>query len=271
VVGLPLWIEGFLYFSDWRLVFVLLEEQLRERDFAPEVIFQRRNRARETELSWRPTGHRLDHVVCFTPPLSELHAMHALRELGTSVVVVTSLPECFPFHVYALRHRTALRRGFEEWARCGLTTAVSLGAGPEEGDPVPALAAAAGLKWRRTLPPSGRDIAAFLESLTGDPRTGLILDDQFLAASLSRNHPDATLAAMRRCRVMVLRSLELPSHLTEGVRIDGVMFDWERLADRIADDLAAGSLPVPGRPLAVEAAWRPRILVDEVPSAGLTI
>ncbi len=259
VVGLPLWVPGFVNFAEWRMFYILLEERLRQADFAPEILFYLDTEAGQPEMALRLARHRLDQVVWFTPDARSMHILRALAQQGTRVTVVSDADRPPPFPCYQLSWRNAVQRGLRCWARAGVATAVAA----RGSTWLTALARQAGIRLAAT----GR---LAVEHLLAAPATahptGLILDDDYEANHLCRRAPEALASLMAVAPVMTLRGLDFAPPSGADLRLDAAVIDWERLAARIAADMAADRLPSAAEPTRVQATWCPRLPLERLAS-----
>ena len=67
IVAVPIWLPGFLMFSDWREFFIELEQQLRRHNFVANLIFFRQGEDESPDFAQRVLGHEPESMVRLAP------------------------------------------------------------------------------------------------------------------------------------------------------------------------------------------------------------
>ncbi|MEI6085703.1 MAG: hypothetical protein WCS70_15575 [Verrucomicrobiota bacterium] len=91
------------------------------------------------------------------------------------------------------------------------------------------------------IPTTEDDFRAIVARLRKHPTTGVLLCDETLACQLSYRQPDVIAALLGQNRVLMRTLFNADPRRFQQRLVDMVHFNWDRLAIRIADDLATGS------------------------------
>ncbi len=270
VVGIPIWLRGFLDLRDWRLFFIRFEEYLRQHQFAANFVFYHEKERYVPDFAERLLAHQFDIVIWFTPDRGVSQIRDRLTDNGVRFIAISGSTSPFPGHQYELSWSHALKKGLLEWKRDGITRVLI----PRSSDwpreefhgLMPAIRAAG-------LPHSianhrGNDFRGYVASLQSDHGAGVIFDDDLFCTGLCNRAPEAMIRLFEQRRVLVTRSINLPDAYLQQLRVDMAYMDWYQVGRRIVDDLMTRKAFAHRTPVIFEAKWMPRVIVSEVDSAS---
>lgn len=270
VVGLPVWLWGFLDLRDWRLFFIRFEEYLRRHHFAASFVFYNADDCDVHGLAERLLAHNFDVVIWFTPDRSHVEIRQILADKGVRFIAINGATYHFPNHQYMLSWDRALRTGLQAWRNEGITRVVV----PRPSDRTPdefrgLLPAMQNAGLRATFPhPGSRPLHRYLAQLAPSPDVGVIFDDDLWCRNLCNQAPESMVRLIQQHRVLTTRSINLPDAYLRHLRIDMAYIDWYNLGHRVVEDLVTGKVFALPRPVLFEAKWMPRVLASEVEGAS---
>ncbi len=259
VVGLPVWYPGFMLFHEWRRFFLNLEEELRLRRFAGDLIFYGQGEEVEPDFVARVLARSPDFVFWFCPSPADEAPLLLLRDAGVPLVLLSNQPKT-PAGRYRLCLRAALRQGLATWKARGirqleLVEQAPLGLIPEWRRSV---LDEAGIPYR-VVPCAAQNPARFLRSLGTQPDTGVLFLEDMLQSYLWRVAPEAVAALAGRATVMIEKNLPLYPATRSGVAFDVLQMNWRRVATAIARDFDRETVLTQHPPTTLEASWRPHV------------
>lgn len=270
VVGVLIWMPGFLTFGDWRSFFVLLEDALRQRHFAADLIFYRQGEEVGSHFPERVLVHHPDHVIWFCPDVSDRPPMELFRDAGVQLTVLADRAVEFPGRVYRLSWEAALEKGLREWRSLGIQR---LEIPVPHGTERPGTSCTHVLpKWLDrlrfahsfpSLPREDADRGAYVDALGQSPSVGVVFDEDSWYESLCNSAPHAMLRLFRRCRVMIMRRVVFAGvHLNDAF-VDALAMDWRDIALRIAHGLESRSTRRADDAHTFHARWCPRAPISQ--------
>ena len=241
VVGLPIWQWGYCHLAEWRRFFVQMEENLARHHLVADFIFYSAEIGNQEQFLERLLSHHLDYLLWYKPLPGYKSMLLTLRDGGVQVVVLLDHNYRLPFPSYRLDLDTATLKGLRDWQRSGLTTAVvlSLNSPAAMTPQLLPLIAKAGLR-AEVITTSEAEFPSQIARLQNRRETGVLLCDEALACAVSYRQPGALSELLGQHRVLMRALLNAdPAHFPHR-RVDMVHFNWDKLAARIADDLASG-------------------------------
>lgn len=264
VIAVPLWIPGFIYISDWRLFFIVLQDEFSRHGAVADFIFYRQGEEVDAGFVRRVKSHRPDLVFWHEPhPLADKQALLQLADAGLPVIATRDKPLLPALPGYWIDRQPALRRGMEEWLAAGIRRIIL----PTNANTRPDAQVTETLRafpFTVTMPVwRGGKTEDFLRTLVVE-RAGVIWMDALFYSGLQQSAPAAMTELCRQCPVWLLRSRQLPPGTPPDVRVDVLEFDSRAVARRVARDIASGALLKAGSPAIIEYKWRPRISIADV-------
>ena len=261
IVAVPIWLPGFLMFSDWREFFIELEQQLRRHNFVANLIFFRQGEDESPDFAQRVLGHEPESMVRLAP--IPTMAFQMICEAGVRPVVLGNMPgQLLPGQRYFLSWNRGLQQCLAAWKKAGIRTVTI-----PRADPAPFTSAThagerlireAGLDCRIARP-GGADWANYLDKLGRFDGEAVMFDEDIWQSRLCAQAPRAVAGLIRRVPVMVLRHLNVAAPDLAGAHVDWLGHDMRAIARRVAHDLDTGAAFSPGTPTVFEAEWNPHV------------
>lgn len=269
VVGMPVWLPGFVRSREWRVFFIRLEEELRRHSFIADFIFFAHDEDLRPEFRTRLRHHHLDTVVWFVPPPGALATIASLRDDGLRVVMVGSKGDVLPGTQYEIDRGPALAQALAAWQAAGVRR-VMVGFSLEnasrferqqvgrERDALRRDLARRGLKWATV------DFAAPADAdrlrLGAERGAGLVLLRPTWYHTLWQREPALMAELLRSRRVLLtVEAGDVGGFACGDLRADIIALDYAALAVRLATDLHEERLPDPRRPAVIAARWLARV------------
>ncbi|MCS7049096.1 MAG: hypothetical protein NZ483_07365 [Verrucomicrobiae bacterium] len=267
VIAVPLWIPGFIHIPDWRLFFLVLQDEFSRHGAVADFIFYRQGEEVEPAFIRRIKAHRPDLVFWHEPhPQSDKQALLRLSDAGLRVLATRDKPLLPSFPGYWIDRQPALRRGLEEWRAAGIRRVI-LPMAPETRPDQQVMEAlrmfpfsVTPMVWRGDNPEN------FLRTLEVE-HGGVIWMDALFYSGLQQSAPKAMTELCRRTRVWLARSRQLPPSTPPDVRVDVLEFDYRATARRVARDIASGAVWSASTPGLIEYKWRGRVSSADVVTA----
>lgn len=255
VVGVPIWSYGHSHFSDWRLFFMRLEEHLRRHAFVADFIFFQRDDPRLPEQANRFLDHELDALLWLYPIPTYTSLLLQLADQGVAVAVVSDQYSRFPFPTYGVTWSNAVQHALTEWRNQGIRRVGVVGATPASTH---VAAIAQHLRLEQVPIPGHTDAPALLRRLAGARDVGLVFPESTCGWNMSTGHTSAFLELLGTYRSLLFHNIELDASLLTNVQADFAVIDWDKLAERLAENLASGTLRQQPSPVVTQADLYPR-------------
>lgn len=263
IVALPIWLPGFILFKHWRDFFVELEGQLRRYNFVANMIFYNYQEELHPEYVQRVLAHNPEYFIWLMPPPSAQPTLEMLADKGVRPIILSKRgdPE-FRGRRYLISVEPGFRRCLASWKQRGIAS-VYIGSDDSQGHQFRQLAKEAGLECRiLNIPKTGS--GEFLNRLSRQQKSGIILNDEFGTITLCSQAPQAMADLIRRVPVLTMTPLNIPKELAEAAHVDCLSYDWKAIARRLAHDLDNGGIFSATAPAIIEAEWRPHVPVTDV-------
>ncbi len=258
IVGLPVWQYGHSQMPDWQIFFRSLAEQLRARHFVADLIFYRSDEYKASRMEDRLLDYHLDYLVWFKPHPGVRELLRSVSDKGVRIAVVADTQTVLPGRRYVITWERALRRAIAAWKQRGIQHVIVCradGPFPFEATHPEELLRAAGMTCEQyPQPQSTPTIPA--EALRR--RTGVLIWDNLFCTASDQLYAAGTAALMERCPVLCTHHLNTWPTLLEAARADFAILDWEKIAERVADDIAQGQLTEHHEPVVFQARWFPQ-------------
>jgi hypothetical protein len=270
VVGVPIYLPGFLFGTTGRAFFIQLEAELRRHHYVADLIFYRRGEEADPDLAERLLEHQLDIVVWWTPSSAAIPTMGRLLDGGIRLVVASDGKGQFPRQQYYLNLERALAEALDLWHRDGVRR-VTLFQSVEYSDMARhGTAVVRRLLERRQTPHeivtvTQAEMAARAGACAGHPDTGIILVAHAWYESLCFKHTIEMEALFRHRRVLLVQgAVYHPLFRGKELRVDSISFDHARFAHRIARDISAGNAWTKARLATFYTRFDPRVDLGRV-------
>ncbi len=253
VVGVPIWLYGFVYFNDWRYFYFKLEEHLRRHGLVADFVFFNVDEASHPDLGERMLQHNLDYLVWFIPEPPSIPLMQRLDDGGVRVITLTPPRHQFPFYTYHLSWQQGFQQLLRTWAQEGVREVIVFHTAADL-EYVPMLKELMRQQGIRTLysdtilePESVKPV------LEDHPQAAVMLLDVHRSERLTvlTDLP----AVLRRRKSAVCNLLDLDKVTLKGIKVDTVMMDWDAVAKRISDDIVSGRIYQTREPVTLEAVF----------------
>lgn len=259
IVGLPVWYPGFMLFHEWRRFFLNLEEELRLRRFAGDLIFYGQGEEVEPDFVTRVLARGPDFVFWFCPSPADEAPLLLLRDAGVPLVRLSNHSKTSSGR-YRLCLCAALRQGLAAWKSHGIRQLELVE--PTSLDLIP--------DWRRSVIEeagipftvarfASQSAARYLRALGTQPHTGVLFLEDMLQSYLWRVAPEAVAALAVRTSVMIEKNLPLYPATQPGLAFDVIQMNWRSVATSIARDFDRETVLRQHAPTTLEATWRPRV------------
>jgi hypothetical protein len=239
VVGLPIWQWGFCHLAEWRQFYLRIEECLARHHLVADFIFFSEEIHDQEQFLERLLSHNLDYVLWYKPLLAYKSMLLTLRDGGVSVVAIVDQNIRLPVPTYRLDVERAVLKALQAWRAAGRRETVVLHSAHAQVALLSQLVTQAGLTCE-TIATSEESFAGVVARLEQRPQRGVILCDETLACHLCYRQPDQVARLLRQHRVLMWSLFNADPRQFAGCQVDMVHINWDRLAARIADDLASG-------------------------------
>ncbi|MFN2624053.1 MAG: hypothetical protein ABR611_14545 [Chthoniobacterales bacterium] len=267
-VGLPASLSSFVTIQAYRNFFIKIRRELRLRGFATAMVFCEKDETRTAELSERLKAYEVDTVIWFQPPREAAKSTPWLSDLGIRVVGVAH--EEFPAIPcrYQVRRDQGIADLLLQWKEQYGIDHVTL-AQPREGklssldeilhDVLDDFA----IKWSAAIF-DGTGSESFVRALQSTTTGGIIFSSSQLASQLCFRTPDTVADLLQIRRVALLNGpVSMPFARVPNVNVDIVVVDWQRVAEKIVDDLITQEAFQNGRTRIFEAEAKLRVPLSE--------
>ena len=267
-VGLPAFLSSFVTVQAYRTFFIKIRRELRVRGFATAMVFFEKEEAHNAVLSERLKTYEVDTVIWFQPPREAAKTVPWLTDLGIRIVGVAH--EDFPSIAcrYYVRRDKGITDLLAQWKdRYGIDR-VTL-AQPQERR-----ASTVDESLHSTLNdlgirPSvaifdGKQSERFVRRLQSMKTGGIIFSSSQLASQLCFRTPATVADLLQARRVAFLNGpVSMPFAKVPDVAVDLVVVEWQRVAERIVDDLISQEAFRHGPVTIFEAEAKLRVALSE--------
>ncbi len=267
VIAVPLWIPGFIHIPDWRLFFLVLQDEFSRHGAVADFIFYRQGEEVDAGFVRRIKAHRPDLVFWHEPhPLADKQALLRLADAGLPVIATRDRPLLPALPGYWIDREPALEKGLRDWLAAGIRR-VALPTSSATRPDSQVTDALRQFPFTVTMPVWRGQVAAdYLETLIVE-RGGVIWSDMLLFNGLRQAVPAAMERLCRQMRVWLTRSRQLPESTPPDIRVDVLEFDSRGVARRVARDIASGAVLKASGPSVIEYTWRARVGIADLLTA----
>ncbi len=256
VVGVPIWQWAYCHITEWRRFCVALDEQLARHHFVADLIMFQDQTEQDSFLN-RLLRHHLDYVLWFKPLPQVRSLLASLQDRGIEVAVVTDADLAWPYRDYRLKSDQAVLRVLRDWRQAGIRHIVVHGQHPQSNK---ILLPQTGLPFTEVHIAGPSALAEHVAQLARRPHTGVFFADATQASVASHSHGPAFAELLRQNRVLLAGGIDNHRDIFTGCRADFIVFDWPKIAGRIAVELATGAVRQHRVPVICDA--RARIRAD---------
>ena len=245
LVAVVNWLPGFLHLPDQRFFVMQLEESLWARGFASAVVFYREEEKHQPAFADRILAHRPDFVIWLTPGLSDISTMGTLADVGVRVIAIANRPAYPITPVYAIGWRRGIEAALRTWKQEGFNRVIVTS------------------KSRRHSP-----FASHLEDILREmdmtfshcffgtetmpdyivrliaesAGAGVVFDYDMWHARVCTQAPGEFARLLAERRVLNCWSLPIKAEALGDIHTDAVLLPWDRIIDRIVEDLYTGAV-----------------------------
>jgi hypothetical protein len=260
MVALLNWLPGFLQIADQRFFVMRLEESLWAQGYATAVVFYHEEEKRQPAFAERILAHRPDFAIWLVPGMADIPTMGALADVGVRVIAIANRSIQMSTPVYAISWRRGVETALRAWKQEGVHRVI-----------IPA-------ESRRHSPfaTALEDILhnmdmTFSHALVGDEAmpdyvdriaaqpVGVVFDYDIWHARVCTQAPRAFARLLAKRRVLNCWSLPIQAGVLGDIRTDAVLLPWDRIVDRIVEDLKTGAIFRQTADRVFHAEWTPRV------------
>jgi len=269
VVGVPIWVDGFVIMQDLPPFHPILEDELWRYNILTHFIFYKHMEQADPAFADRLLAHQLDWLIWFTPPVNVGQIMETVRDSGVRLVVVGDKNRPFPNQQYVLDWDNSLDHGVDAWTRDGISSVVI--SRPPLRSCLNIHSAFHDLAVLQRALTSKRlayrfrefeidDFRRYVSDLICGPEAGVIFVNHFWIATLLSFAPAEMMELFQKRRVMLTRlPPNLPADPPRNVLVDVVHLDWQSVVRRVAKDVATQKRWDSKKPVTFAASWMPRV------------
>jgi hypothetical protein len=252
VVGMPAALSCFITLQDYRSFFIKARREFRRRDLITAIAFYEH---RDEALAQRLREAHADLVVWYLPDGMARLAAPRLQDWGIRILGINDggLPS-LPCR-YEIRREMAIRSILSDWTATGIRrvrVARFKAHSSADEERLADLLSEAPFD-SEFLEPNTDSTERFLDGLASEKNQGVI----FLARAASlflMRAPGAFYNLVRKSRVALLDGpVSMPFTGRAAARVDLVVVDWQRVAQRLTDDILSREAFVDGAPVLFEA------------------
>lgn len=254
VVGVPIWLFGFVRMNDWRLFYLALERELRKRSLVADFVFFRSSEASHPDFADRLMHYSHDYLVWLLPLPLSIPVMQRLEDSGVRVITLSTEQHQFPFYNYRLSWRSAITQGLAEWRSQGIKKVVVIGEdNREEYISLGRMLADEAMDAHYMLP-SVSDRSSLDRLYDLPPDTGVLIYDGHEAALLHERIDVHRLVQSQR----VMTRFYFGFSGSGSDKLGSACMDWSSIAYKLSSAIATGEIYESSeKPLVFKAAWMP--------------
>jgi hypothetical protein len=241
---------------------------LRLRGFATAMVFFEKEEVESADLSERLKTYEVDTVVWFQPPREAAKTSQWLSDFGIRLIGVAH--EEFPSIQcrYQVRRDQGIADLLAQWKERHEIDHVTLAQPTERrSSPLDEILHSTLDDLSITSSVSafnGTHSEDFVRALQHTTTGGIIFSSSQLASQLCFRTPDAVADLLQTHRVAFLNGpVSMPFARVPGVMVDLVVVDWQRVAEKIVEDLITQEAFQIGRTKTFEAAAKLRVPLSE--------
>jgi hypothetical protein len=238
VVGLPRTTAKYVTVQDYRMFLRCLRRELRLSGFAAQTVDIERQEA--AEFAERVQKYDIDTIIWFQPGEIAKQACLRLRDLGMRIVGVSDgMRPSIPCP-YEIHREAAVRQILRQWrVESGLRSIIVVaGNAPSvlDEEHLAKIADEEELELE-ICRASSRSTPKVLDTLAQQENRGIV----FMSSAgpmFAFRSPESMTNIFERCRVALVEGpVNMPFAKVPDVRVDLVLLDWQRVAQRIVGDL----------------------------------
>lgn len=239
-VGVPAAVSSFVTFQDYRMFFIRIRRELRNRGFAVAMVLFEPGHVKTGRLLKRLAKHEFDTVLWYRPDIAFREVIAQLKDLGLQTIGISDGPSPAIRCRYEIRRETAIKTILQDWQRRSgvrkVIVARADGASTEKEKMLETLLEEEDLE-ACFLDAGSVRAADFLEACRQTKHCGVIFPSR--AASLfAFRAPEGLMKLMTHCRVAFSGGPpSVPLAPVLDVPVDLVSVDWQLIAERIVGDL----------------------------------
>ena len=269
VVGIPVYLPGFIIGSELRSFHIRLEQALRRYRYVADFIFFQHDEQSSPDLAERLIEHQLDVLLWINPGTMNRSTIQTVLDGGIAVVLCVDGRASMPRRQYVYNSNKALAEAVATWRREGLRSVAVWHNDPRD-EPTAQFPVLVRVLNKAAFPftvhrlTAGQAILA-AEEVLADPEKGLILPAHHWYESLANQYPALMQRLFSANRVLLMQGpLYHPAYQGGSLRADVISMPYDAMADRIARDIGEGRFETT-EPLATfHARFEPRLELGTV-------
>jgi ribosomal protein S18 acetylase RimI-like enzyme len=242
-IGVPAAMAAFVTLQDYRMFFIRIRRELRDRGFAVAMVLFEPRHIKTGELLRRVAKHNFDAVIWYRPEAGQREVINQLGDSGIRIIGVSDGAAPAFRCRYEIRREPAIKTIVVDWRERGINAAAIVrgsGASAEKEQMLQTLLDEENLGCE-FLDAGARRPEAFLEECQRLKNTGLIFPSR-VASMFAFRAPEALMKLMSHSRVAFTGGPpSIPFAQVLDAPADLVIVDWQLIAEQIVSDLISKS------------------------------
>jgi hypothetical protein len=269
VVGIPVYLPGFVIGSELRAFYVHLEQALRRHHFVADLIFFKQDEESSPDLTERILEHELDVLLWINPAAASRTTIQTALDGGISVVLCVDGRTSLPRRQYVYNSERALTEAVSAWRRDGIRS-VSVWQHVSRGERSAQVPVLAQVLRRAGMPITFRELtnkeaSHAAEEVIRHPDEGVVLPTHQGYEALANEFPAAVQQLLATNRVLLMQgSLYHPAFEGGTLLTDVIAMPVAPMADRIARDIGEGRADTVETLTTFHAHFHPRLNLGTV-------
>lgn len=269
VVGVPVYLPGFIIGSELRAFYIHLERALRRYHFVADFLFFKHDDQFSPDLAERVCEHELDVLLWINPSLANRPTIQTALDGGICVALCVDGRGPLPRQQYLYDFRPAIAEAVKTWVRQGIRS-VCVWHDTPQGVPCAQFPLLLELLEHHQLPVTvrrltGEQAVCEVEAAIRHPDCAVVLPTHRGYESLANRYPELMQRLFASSRVLLMQGpLYHPSYLGGSLRADVIAMPYEAMAERIARDIGEGRADTTGHLATFHARFDPRLPLGTV-------
>jgi hypothetical protein len=259
VIGIPVLLPGFVIGNEFRMLYILLEEQLRLRNYVADFIFYREQDESASMLADRLLLHNLDIVFWPAPSPGMKECILRLQDAGVRVCIMGDAKIRWPDIQFYLDLESAFDTAAEAWRAEGISSVIlALPKVPGSHQVIPKIAQCferIGMEvQKRVVFPE--DLSGMVRELHGKKSTGLIFAIHSHYDMLcDHDHPSMRRLFAEHRSFLAQGPICHAAFIDQAVFVDSIEFPASAMAAAIANDIASMAVWSRSSPRMLQVEW----------------
>lgn len=265
IVAVINWLPGFLHGADNRHFVMQLEKFLWERGFSSALVFYHEEEKHSPDFADRILRHHPDFAIWLTPGPADVTTMKTLGDAGVRVVAIDDQRVETRAPKYTISYRRGLEAALRAWREKGIDRVV-VPIEPHRTRPVFSEIDIIlnELKIAATVfSMKSGSMEQYVSRLAAQP-AGVVFSFSIWHSQVCAQAPQAFVRLLAQRPVLNCWLLPIAADVLGTVRTDAVLFPWDQMARRIANDLHSGDIFRMTEDVVIHAEWKPRVLAAHI-------